>query len=631
MKSAFFKIVLIILALLFAIFPFKESSPSVAPPSTEKPVIKKIEVYGNTFFSMKRIKQEMSLKENKWYNLFKKQRFYKWKMENDRLAIDSFYHTKGFLQARTRIDSETDTLNQATLKVNIFEGVQTKIKGFTVKGGLESLTSKQNKELNVLKSNEPLNLSQLGMVIFNLKTIYANSGYPYCDIKTGIDISQDSTRAQINFGIEPGKLVRFGSISVEGLTRTHENVARRELTIKNGEIYSREKILDSEQRAYSTGIFTFVSLDAKNPAEKPENPDFVLKVVERKPSYVGVNFGLGQYQPQNLVADLTTADLTLEWGNRNLAGTSRKITLSGLTSFVVFKNWQNLSNRFTVGFVEPWFLNTRTPFSLDLYYEPGVKSVIQPYRIESYGGNFNFSREHKKFLKFYLTFSYQQVKVYGIAPELLEEFKSEQGISIRRKMDFTVENDTRPNPFMPASGSYFQLFNELVGGFLGGDNHFYKLIWTWSRYNTLGKPNEVDVLATRVKIGYEQRLFQNKYIPTYDRFYAGGAYTIRGYSENTLGPRDAEGNIIGGGLMLLINAELRKSLFWKLGYTGFLDAGNVWAEPANFKVSDIRLTGGVGLQFFTPIGPIRLDYARRILRDGDPAEGMWHLAILYAF
>jgi len=426
-------------------------------------------------------------------------------------------------------------------------------------------------------------------------------------------------------------MVRFGDISVEGLSRTHEKVARRELTIKSGEIYSREKILDSEQRAYSTGLFTYVSLDAKNSSEKPENPDFILKLVERKPSYVGVKLGLGQYQPQNLVADLTTADLTLEWGNRNLAGTARKISLSGFSSFVVFKNWQNLTNRFKFGFVEPWLFGTRTPFNFDLYYEPGVKSVIQPYRIESYGGNFNFSREHKKFLKFYLTFSYQQVKVYGIAPEFLEEFKSEQGISIRRKMDFAVENDTRPNPFVPASGSYFQLFNELVGGFLGGDNHFYKLIWTWSRYNTLGKPDQINVLATRLKIGYVQKLFKDKYVPTFDRFYAGGAYTIRGYSENTLGPKDVEGKNTGGGLMLIANSEIRKALLWKFGYTFFLDAGNVWAEPKNFKVSDIRLTGGIGLQFFTPIGPIRLDYARRILRDDEPAEGMWHLAILYAF
>jgi len=134
-----------------------------------------------------------------------------------------------------------------------------------------------------------------------------------------------------------------------------------------------------------------------------------------------------------------------------------------------------------------------------------------------------------------------------------------------------------------------------------------------------------------LKIGYVQKLFKDKYVPTFDRFYAGGAYTIRGYSENTLGPKDVEGKNTGGGLMLIANSEIRKALLWKFGYTFFLDAGNVWAEPKNFKVSDIRLTGGIGLQFFTPIGPIRLDYARRILRDDEPAEGMWHLAILYAF
>jgi outer membrane protein insertion porin family len=83
--------------------------------------------------------------------------------------------------------------------------------------------------------------------------------------------------------------------------------------------------------------------------------------------------------------------------------------------------------------------------------------------------------------------------------------------------------------------------------------------------------------------------------------------------------------------MLLANAEIRKALFWKFGYTLFLDAGNVWFEPKNFNMSDIRLTGGLGLQFLTPIGPIRLDYARRILRDGDPVKGRLHLAILYAF
>jgi outer membrane protein insertion porin family len=617
--------------LIFCIFLRGEKAIAAGSSALEKPVIKRIEVSGNTFFSSKKIKKEMSLKENKWLNLFKNQRFYRWKLENDQFTIDTLYQTNGFLQAKTRIDYQFDAESKVSLKVIIYEGVQTRIKGISLSGGLESLSDKEKKVLDMLKSGEPLNLLKLDKVAFNLKTIYANNGYPYSQVKIEIEMSEDSTSAQVNFSLEPGKLVKFGEISFEGLSRTDEKVARRELVIKQGEIYSREKILDSEQREYSTGLFNYISLEAKKPEEKPENPEFVLKVAERKPSYVGLKLGMGQYQPQNIVADLTTSDLTLEWGNQNLAGTARKIYLSGFTSFVIFKNWQNLSNRFKFGFVEPWFMGTRTPFNFDLYYEPGVRSIIQPYRIESYGGNFNFSREYKRFIKFYLTFSYQQVKVYDLSPDKLEEFKKEQGINIRRLVSFSIEKDTRTDPFVPVSGSYFQLYNELVGGFLKGDNHFYKVILTWSRYNPLGKPKELNVLATRIKLGYVQKLFKDKYVPTFDRFYAGGAYTIRGYSENTLGPKDSEGVNIGGGLMLLANAEIRRALFWKFGYTLFLDAGNVWFEPKDFNMSDIRLTSGLGLQFLTPIGPIRLDYARRILRDSDPAKGRFHLAILYAF
>lgn len=617
------------LILLF-IFLLGLYSYGTEPSYSNKPALKAIEISGNNYFSDKRIKKEMSLKENKWYNLFKKRRFYRWKLENDQFAIDSLYHTHGFLQAKTEITYRLEN-EKAHIKVEIFEGIQTRLKSISSRGGLESLVRKEKKELEVLKLGEPLNLSKTDRVAFNLKTLYANNGYPYTAIEPQLEINQDSTQAIVNFNIRPNELVRFGAISYEGLFRTDEKVVRRELKVKNGEIYSREKILESEQRVYSTGLFNYISLEARNPAEKPERPDFVLKAVERKPRYVGLKLGVGQYQPQNLVADITTANLTLEWGNRNLAGTARKINLSAFTSFVIFKDWQNLSNRFKFGFVEPWLFGTRTPFNFDIYYEPGVKSIIQPYRIESYGGNFNFNREYKRFIKFWLTFSYQGVKVYGISEDKVEEFKREQGINIRRKVSFSTERDTRSNPFIPLAGSFFQIYNELVGGFLKGDNHFYKILFTWNRYNPLGKPNELDVLATRVRIGYVQRLFKDKFVPTFDRFYAGGAYTIRGYSENTLGPKDAEGKNIGGGLMLLVNSEIRRELFWKFGYTIFLDAGNVWSEPKDFNLSEVRVTGGAGLQFFTPVGPIRLDYARRILREDDPSGGRFHLAILYAF
>jgi outer membrane translocation and assembly module TamA len=83
--------------------------------------------------------------------------------------------------------------------------------------------------------------------------------------------------------------------------------------------------------------------------------------------------------------------------------------------------------------------------------------------------------------------------------------------------------------------------------------------------------------------------------------------------------------------MILGNLEWRRALFWKFGYTLFVDAGNLWFEPKHMKLETLRMTAGLGIQFFTPIGPLRLDYALRMIRKDDPQGGRFHLSILYAF
>ena len=112
----------------------------------------------------------------------------------------------------------------------------------------------------------------------------------------------------------------------------------------------------------------------------------------------------------------------------------------------------------------------------------------------------------------------------------------------------------------------------------------------------------------------------------------GGASTVRGYRENDLGPKSEEtGNPMGGKFSLLANFEIRSSLFWRFGGTIFSDVGNLWEEPEEFRIEELRLTAGVGLQFFTPIGPLRTDYAFRLIRAGDEPGGQYHISILYIF
>ncbi|MFQ6002616.1 MAG: POTRA domain-containing protein, partial [Candidatus Zixiibacteriota bacterium] len=372
-------------------------------------IIDEIEVKGSSFFSAGKIKDQMTLKENRWFNVFKKRRFSSKKAELDLSAILSLYRANGFLEAECKIETLEKENNRVVVVITIKEGVQTKLSNISLSGGLARFEGKVKREMKVLKIGDPFDRMKLNEVAFNIKTVYANNGYPYADVQISTSMSEDKRGAEVEFKINEDKKVFFGEVFFKGLKRTKERVAKRELTIKKGEVYSRAKIIDSEQRVFSTELFNYISLDAKDIKEKPENPDFILRVIEKKPNYTGVKAELAQNRPQSQgQQEYLTVDFTGEWGNRNLAGTSTKIGLSAIYSYKIMPKIERLSNRFTLGYIEPWFLRTRTVLHLDLYYKPGVKSAVQKYRIESFGGNINFSREYKKYTKIWLTHSDQQ-------------------------------------------------------------------------------------------------------------------------------------------------------------------------------------------------------------------------------
>ncbi len=607
------------------------SSPATAA-NQEKLIIEKIDIEGNSYFSDGKIKDQVVIKQNKWYNFFQKRRFNPKKSELDQFSIDSLYHVNGFLDVECKISAEKKEEHGCVVKVVINEGQQTKFGNITLQQGLAEFEEKTKREMKLLDKGGPFNWTKLYEVIFDIKTIYANNGYPYADVKMQVGGGENNFVQDVTFQVSADKKVFFGAVTYEGLKLTKEVVVRRELTIKEGELYSRDKIMDSQQRLYSTSLFSYITLKAKDIEQKPDKPDFVLKIIEKKPNYVSAKGELAQNLPQSVSQqEYLTADFTGEWGNRNLAGTSRKIGASAFYSFIIFPKIERLSNRFTLTYIQPWFLGSRTLLDVDFYYEPGVKSAIQTYRIESYGGNINFSREYSKHTKVWLTHNYEQVKIYSIPLDELDTYKREKGINVRRKIILSGEHDKRNNIFIPLVGSFTQISTEYVGGILGGDNNFFETTFSWARYNLMGKKKILNVLATRIKLGYAEELTRKDYVPTYDRFYMGGASTMRGFKENSLGPVDETGTPIGGKVMILGNAEYRRGLFWKFGYTIFVDSGNIWDRVKDVNLGNLKLSSGLGLQFFTPVGPLRLDYGRQLPIKKSPQSGRFHLSILYAF
>ncbi|MCK4404136.1 MAG: hypothetical protein KAW02_03510, partial [candidate division Zixibacteria bacterium] len=267
--------------------------------SQKKPIIEKIIVGGNRYFSDGKIKDQMSLKQNKWYNLFKKRRFSLKRAELDQASINSLYNMHGFLEAKCEINAEKKK-NSCLVKVKIKEGPQTKLGNIILQGGLPEFEEKAKKEMKSLKRDEPFNWTKLYGVAFNIKTICANNGYPYADVQILVSETEERFISDVTFKVGDDKKVFFGKVAYEGLNLTKQNVASRELTIKEGEVYSREKIMDSQQRVYSTRLFSYITLKAKNVEQKPDKPDFVLRVIEKKPNYVGARVELAQNQPQSV-------------------------------------------------------------------------------------------------------------------------------------------------------------------------------------------------------------------------------------------------------------------------------------------------------------------------------------------
>jgi outer membrane protein assembly factor BamA len=160
------------------------------------------------------------------------------------------------------------------------------------------------------------------------------------------------------------------------------------------------------------------------------------------------------------------------------------------------------------------------------------------------------------------------------------------------------------------------------------------------------------VVAARFKVGYEEPfgatygVSPTERIPFEERFRTGGGMSVRGYVEDDeIGPRDASGNVTGGRFLILSNVEVRFPLVWRLSGALFFDGGNVWTNPSDVKTSQFSLRGGRvgsadyrysyggGIRLRTPVGPVRIDYGRKLrlsVYDGDD-RGQFHFSLGQAF
>jgi outer membrane protein insertion porin family len=639
----------------------KDKSGDEAEISLTRRIVESVVFDGVSSFPKSDVQHLLYTKPNRWYNFLKKRRLSKTSVNIDISTIKRFYGRHGYLFAAVDAAILNRSRNRAVVVFHVTEGRKTFLTGVGLSGGLDDINQKFNRDLSKINTAVPIDAEEITSGGFKLRDFYNNNGYPYAKITSELNYNIDSTQVNVSYVVAESLLTFNDSTQIANKGKTRPHVLIREIVAKPGKKYSQKDLVDSEQHLYSTGLFKFVSLKRDDSslvvANDTAHVGFKLGVDERKQYYV--NFGLG-------LGNQTDFPLVLsgygQWGIRNIAGTGRGVVLgihpyfqmAGHNGQLAALNFSDLKHElkfdiirstFELDYSTPWLSKFRIPLTAKFIYEPytlNPNKVSLPdtiyhlpdslYRYDRVAVEAVFLRELSRFTSLRLTADIEYINIRNVPPEFEAAFRTLGDNSIRRSLLFYGSRDTRDNIFVPQKGSYSFVGLDFVGGILGGDFSYIRGQASWSRYQILTGQN---VIASRLWMGWLDDFFKGGISARDDRFIIGGSTTIRGYTQEMLTPKFTEGDLAGtveGGRYLMVgNLEIRRPLFWRFGGSVFLDGGRTYSHLGDITAASLRFSTGMGIQFFTPVGPIRVDYAVRLKKQFDLSAGLFHLAILYAF
>ena len=564
--------------------------------------IKRIKLKGESAAHNSMVKESMTLKSTSWFKrkiLKKDAVLYTNKLYHDDLKrIKQQYQKNGYLNISFGERAVTVNKKQKiklTLFINEGEPVEVSEVSYLVDSAvtLEDALPPREKRNVFLQSQLTISKRFSDEAFLNDQLLIAdefnNIGYPFALIKYKLSVDTLSNTAQINWLIDKGRLVHFGETTVAGNEKVPVKSILRQLNYESGDIWSKKRIDETQRHIYNQGMYRVASIKAKlnNPALDTIPVHIQIKEAPRWTTRFGA--GYGREDKFRAFAELELLGFLTNTGRLELFGKH-----SGLEPY-----------NFYLKFSQPsvfWPINT-------LVLNPFVQREDEPgYRVKKYGVNVSMLQNFSKQLNTSFGYEFEDVQLdtTNYTPET--EFPEE---SYYKKAGIVLGGIyNMAEPLLDPVQGYTILLNFKTNGlFITKELPFYRILAEYKTYYGIRKGL---TLALKSKIGAIQRTDGNEYIPTDERFFAGGSNSVRGWSRSNLGPQDDTGRPIGGKSLLEGSAELRFSVGSKFILAMFLDAGNVWSDSFTYKLKELRYSAGTGIKIKTPIGPAGIDFARPV-------------------
>ena len=534
-------------------------------------------------------------------------------LQYDHLRIRDLYMQYGYLDAdvkepfvKVNFDNYT-----ADMSYQIFEGKPYTISKITINQVKHVIDNEPITDLISLEAGETFNIKTFRSDAQKIKTLIADLSYAFVQVVPDLKKNKETHEVEVVFKIMPGEKVKIRNVIIAGNNRTLDRIIRRELYLGPGDMYSLTDLTDSRNALGRLGFFEGNTIEEKRVDNK--TMDLVVKVKEAPTGNIQIGGGYGSYG--GLLVSLAVEDRNV-WGSGiNVGVKAEKSALTSNYSFTISNPRLNDSD----------FSGSMTIYTSDYEYND--------YSVLSDGLSLGVGHRFTRHISGYVSYGYSS-NSYEFADDFNQTYYDTDNLVnyyedyAKSSVTVSVKFDNTDDYYLPRKGFVASQSVEQAG--IGADAEFVKTRTNFGAYKGLEEWVGFDLIARyKARANYAK---ETGYLPIAERFYMGGIGSVRGYESYSISPeveyKDNNGQLeqsrVGGEYTASNSVELSFPLVpkAKMRIVTFLDYGYIGTSQdsgANFISNDLTRGGyGAGIEWFSPVGPIQLMFARPLLEeDGD--------------
>jgi outer membrane protein insertion porin family len=581
---------------------------NIAVTEGEVAKIRGINIVGAEAFSERELTGLFVLRTPGWLTWYTKHdRYARERLTADLETLRSYYQNRGYLDfaiESTQVQITPDR-RDIYITINVNEGERYTVSDVQLSGQM-LVPREELEKLIQLKPGDVFSRERLAASTKAISDRLGNDGYAFANANAIPNVDKEKRTVAFNIVVDPGRRVYVRRIEVAGNTKTRDEVIRREMRQLEGAFYDASKIQLSRRRIDRTGYFSEATVETQPVEGSPDQVDVVYSVKERPTGALLFGVGFSSVERFAVSASIRQA---------NAFGTGKFISAN--------INTGQVNKVYALSYNNPYYTVDGVSQGFDIYKrETDASSLaVGPYRTDALGGGMKFGYPVSETSSVDLGFNLESVELTTFANSPLQyiNFTNQFGNKYRYGAVTTGwQRDSRDSILVPTSGTFMRAGLEVAGG----DLRYYRLGY---QHQWLYPLSRTYTFSLRADLGYAHGI-DDRPVPFFKAYFAGGPETVRGYRPFSLGPRDVNGNAIGGNTKIVGSAEFLfpmpgASAEQSLRLAAFVDAGQVYAEGAKVDLGELRYSAGLALQWLSPFGPLRLSIGQPLnAKPGDEAQ-----------